>query len=152
MGPGYATAHRVVMARLWLVLRVLAAVFLGVGIVMLASAAPAGGIILMLIGGWLVLVPWMVRTFTSRSLRSAAVYGREIEWTVSADGVVLSSDGLDSPMPWKSFSRVVDTEEGMLLVRPGTFYWLPADRFVEQDGHRVAAELAAMADVKFSRR
>lgn len=145
-------AHRVVMARLWMLLRVLAAVFLGVGIVMLASEARGGGIILMLIAAWLLLVPWMVRSVTGRSLRSAPVYGREVEWTVSTDGVVLSSDGFDSPMPWISFSQVIDTEQGMLLVRPGTFYWLPADRFVEEDGHRVAAELAALSDVKFSRR
>jgi hypothetical protein len=152
MGPGYDMAHRVVMARLWVVLRVLAAVFLGVGIVMLASTARGGGVILILIGGWLLLVPWMVRVYTARSLRSVPVYGRDVEWTVSVDGVVLSSDGLDSPMPWQSFSQVVDTDQGMLLVRPGTFYWLPADRFVEEDGHRVSAELASLSDVKFSRR
>jgi hypothetical protein len=152
MEPAYTIAHRVVMARLWIVLRVLAAVFVGVGIVLLASEGQGGAVILMLIGGWLLLVPWMVRTFTARSVRSAPVYGRDVEWTVSADGVVLRSDGLDSPMPWKSFSQVVDTEQGLLLVRPGTFYWLPADRFLEEDGHRVSAELASLSDVKFSRR
>lgn len=151
MGPGYAVAHRVVMARLWLVIRVLAAVFLGVGIVLLATEARAGGVILLLIGGWLLLVPRIVRSFTTRSLRASPAYGRDVEWTVSTEGVVLSSDGLDSPMPWKSFSQVVDTEAGVLLVRPGSFYWLPTDHFVEEDGHRVAAELASMADVKFSR-
>jgi len=152
MAPGYAVAHRVVMARLWMLLRVLGGVFIGVGIALLASSARSGGVILMLIGLWLLVVPRIVKAYTARSLRAAPVYGRDVEWTIAANGVVLSSDGLDSPMPWNSFTQVVDTDEGLLLVRPGTFYWLPADRFVEDDGHRVASELAALADVKFSRK
>ena len=103
-------------------------------------------------GGWVFFVPKLAAVWTARSLRSTPQYGREIEWTVAADGVVLSSEGLDSPMPWTSFSQVVDTAQGLLLVRPGTFYWLPTDRFVEADGHRVSSELAELSGVRFSRR
>jgi len=151
MAPGFAVAHQLVMAKFWISIRVVGAVAIGVGVVAFAGPSRGAGVLLVLIGVWVLFVPRMVRWYTARSLVSAPTYGRDIEWTVNSDGVVLTSDGLDSPMPWTSFSQVVDTNEGLLLVRPGTFYWLPTDRFIEQDGHRVSSELAELSGVKFSR-
>ena len=152
LAPGYAVAHQVTLSRLWSMIRIVGAIAIGAGIAMIAGSNSGVGALLIIIGVWFLLVPRFANWWSARALRSTPMYGRDVEWTVAADGVVLSSEGLDSPMPWSSFSQVVDTDEGLLLVRPGTFYWLPTDRFVETDGHRLSSELAELSGVRFSRR
>ena len=152
MAPGYAVAHKVVMAGLWNIVRVFGFVAIGAGIATIAGSSRGVGVLLILVGLWLLLVPRLVSWFTARSLRSNPRYGQDIEWTVTSAGLTLSSDGVDSPMSWGSFSQVVDTNKGVLLVRPGTFYWLPADRFLEPDGQEIVADLAELSGTKFSRK
>ena len=152
LGPGYAIAHRVALPRMWSLIRIVGAVCIGAGIALMAGSERGVGLLLIIVGLWFLVVPRLANWWSARALRSTPLYGRDVEWTVDADGVVLSSNGLDSPMPWSSFSQVVDTEDGMLLLRRGTFYWLPSDHFVEADGHRVSSELAELSGVRFSRR